>query len=222
VRVRNLRVVADVREVTITLPSRARSIEWQPVPQPFAVNPGCFRFQECRWNLEIVLRQGLGELFVIQVAGNIVGPRRWESVSSPRETGTVGEHDWSSCGSFAVTAPFEAATLVAAATAHGKQNQQQPHYDRRLDTAVRSRILAGNGTEETIWTNELIHSGRKSEDSRPSVNHCGHGSDILEQIVAKGGCSESAAEWKGSIRWKRLRPYRFFRLEFTRRARNHA
>src|ERR1700693_5947685 len=72
----NLRFVADVRSHD-TLPSRARRIELAAGQQPFAVILGC---SDSRVPVEIVFDQGLGDLFVIRVAGNIVAPSQVGSV----------------------------------------------------------------------------------------------------------------------------------------------
>ena len=66
----NLRYVADVRSHD-TLPSRARRIELAAGQEPFAAILGC---SDSRVPVEIVFDQGLGDLFVIRVAGNIVAP----------------------------------------------------------------------------------------------------------------------------------------------------
>ena len=62
----NLRFVADVRTHD-TLPGRARRIELAAGQQPFAVILGC---SDSRVPVEIIFDQGLGDLFVIRVAGN--------------------------------------------------------------------------------------------------------------------------------------------------------
>src|ERR1700727_1787070 len=66
----NRRFVADVRSHE-ALPSRARRIELAAHQEPFAAILGC---SDSRVPVEIVFDQGLGDLFVIRVAGNIVAP----------------------------------------------------------------------------------------------------------------------------------------------------
>src|SRR3978361_1327772 len=65
----NGRFVADVR--THTLTSQERRLELASGQQPFAIILGC---SDSRVPAEIVFDQGLGDLFVIRVAGNIVAP----------------------------------------------------------------------------------------------------------------------------------------------------
>jgi len=56
---------------TQTLPSPSRRRELATGQQPFAIILGC---SDSRVPAEIVFDQGLGELFVIRGAGNIVEP----------------------------------------------------------------------------------------------------------------------------------------------------
>src|SRR5579863_6429378 len=77
----NRRFVADVRSRD-TWPSRARRIELAAGQAPFAVILGC---SDSRVPVEIVFDQGLGDLFVIRVAGNIVAPSLIGSVEFAAE-----------------------------------------------------------------------------------------------------------------------------------------
>ena len=77
----NRRFVADVRSRG-TLPSRARRIELAAGQSPFAAILGC---SDSRVPVEIVFDQGLGDLFVIRVAGNIVAPSQIGSVEFAAE-----------------------------------------------------------------------------------------------------------------------------------------
>ena len=80
-RAGNSRFVADVRSRG-TLPSRARRIELAAGQEPFAAILGC---SDSRVPVEIVFDQGLGDLFVIRVAGNIVAPSQIGSVEFAAE-----------------------------------------------------------------------------------------------------------------------------------------
>src|SRR5471032_208391 len=77
----NSRYVANVRSHD-TLPSRARRIELAAGQEPFAAILGC---SDSRVPVEIVFDQGLGDLFVIRVAGNIVAPSLIGSVEFAAE-----------------------------------------------------------------------------------------------------------------------------------------
>jgi carbonic anhydrase len=72
----NERFVADVRSHA-TLASRSHRGELADGQEPFAIILGC---SDSRVPAEIVFDQGLGDLFVIRVAGNIVAPSQIGSV----------------------------------------------------------------------------------------------------------------------------------------------
>src|ERR1700680_2658744 len=72
----NLRFAANVRGSDALL-SHTRRVELAAGQQPFAIILGC---SDSRVPAEIVFDQGLGDLFVIRVAGNIVAPSQFGSV----------------------------------------------------------------------------------------------------------------------------------------------
>src|SRR3989304_2497876 len=72
----NRRFASDVRSRD-PLPSPPRRNEWAAGQEPFAIILGC---SDSRVPAEIVFDQGLGDLFVIRVAGNIVAPSQVGSV----------------------------------------------------------------------------------------------------------------------------------------------
>src|SRR5438067_9648001 len=72
----NRRFVRGVRSSDL-LVSEARRSELAAGQQPFAIVLGC---SDSRVPAEIVFDQGLGDLFVIRVAGNIVAPSQVGSV----------------------------------------------------------------------------------------------------------------------------------------------
>src|SRR5918992_2782804 len=72
----NLRFVSNVRGSDAFL-SHTRRVELATRQEPFAIVLGC---SDSRVPAEIVFDQGLGDLFVIRVAGNIVAPSQIGSV----------------------------------------------------------------------------------------------------------------------------------------------
>src|SRR4051794_26617867 len=76
----NRRFVAGRGEDVLTTPSRRR--ELADGQEPFAIVLGC---SDSRVPAEIVFDQGLGDLFVIRVAGNIVAPSGIGSVEFAAE-----------------------------------------------------------------------------------------------------------------------------------------
>src|SRR5271165_1072569 len=98
----NLRFVADARDGG-TLSTRTRRIELAAGQKPFAAILGC---SDSRVPVEIVFDQGLGDLFVIRVAGNIVAPSQIGSVEFAAEnfgTRLVVVLGHSSCGAIEAT-----------------------------------------------------------------------------------------------------------------------
>jgi hypothetical protein len=77
----NRRFVSGARSLD-TLVSRTRRGELVAGQEPFAVVLGC---SDSRVPVEIVFDQGLGDLFVIRVAGNIVAPSQIGSVEFAAE-----------------------------------------------------------------------------------------------------------------------------------------
>ena len=77
----NRRFVAEVRS-SETLTSNTRRRELTTGQEPFAIILGC---SDSRVPAEIVFDQGLGDLFVIRVAGNIVAPSQIGSVEFAAE-----------------------------------------------------------------------------------------------------------------------------------------
>ena len=76
----NKRFVSDIsRDAT---GRRARRLELAANQEPFAAILGC---SDSRVPVEIVFDQGLGDLFVIRVAGNIVAPSQIGSVEFAAE-----------------------------------------------------------------------------------------------------------------------------------------
>ena len=101
----NRRFMSDA-ESRIAVESRARRSQLVAGQEPFAVILGC---SDSRVPAEIVFDQGLGDLFVIRVAGNIAAPSQVESVEFA--VGTLGTRlvvvlGHSGCG--AINATLEA------------------------------------------------------------------------------------------------------------------
>ena len=77
----NRRFVSDISNRD-PIGSRARRLELAASQEPFAAILGC---SDSRVPVEIVFDQGLGDLFVIRVAGNIVAPSQIGSVEFAAE-----------------------------------------------------------------------------------------------------------------------------------------
>ncbi|BFN01456.1 carbonic anhydrase [Moraxella sp. K23] len=145
------------------------------VHEPFAIILGC---SDARVPAEIVFDQGLGDLFVIRVAGNVVAPSQIGSVEFAAEkfgTKLVVVLGHSHCG--AVTACVE--TLI------NPDQQFSPNLRSIVDRIRPSvynlhEIYTANGQD--IDAQELINRGIKA-NVRMSVTQLKHGSRILEDAV---------------------------------------
>ena len=86
----NRRFAGGVRSLETVL-SQLRRSDFVAGQEPFAIILGC---SDSRVPAEIVFDQGLGDLFVIRVAGNIVAPSQVGSVEFAAERSARG---WSWC-----------------------------------------------------------------------------------------------------------------------------
>src|SRR6478752_8568323 len=96
----NQRYMQNVRSVDSMLSHSRRDLQSQ---RPFAIILGC---SDSRAPAEVVFDQGLGDLFVIRVAGNIVAPSQIGSVEFAAErfgTRLVVVMGHSQCGAIGAT-----------------------------------------------------------------------------------------------------------------------
>ena len=171
----NARFVENVQNPQSTL---LASNALTHVHDPFAIILGC---SDARVPAEIVFDQGLGDLFVIRVAGNVVAPSQIGSVEFATEkfgTKLVVVLGHSHCG--AVTACVE--TLI------NPDQQFSPNLRSIVDRIRPSvynlhEIYTANGQD--IDAQELINRGIKA-NVRMSVTQLKHGSRILEDAVNNG------------------------------------
>ena len=171
----NARFVENVQNPQSTL---LASNALTHVHEPFAIILGC---SDARVPAEIVFDQGLGDLFVIRGAGNVVAPSQIGSVEFAAEkfgTKLVVVLGHSHCG--AVTACVE--TLI------NPDQQFSPNLRSIVDRIRPSvynlhEIYTANGQD--IDAQELINRGIKA-NVRMSVTQLKHGSRILEDAVNNG------------------------------------
>jgi carbonic anhydrase len=174
----NLRFVSGAREYGAS--GREASAADQ---EPFAIVLGC---SDARVPAEIVFDQGVGDLFVIRVAGNIVAPSQVGSVEFAAErfgTPLVVVLGHSRCG--AVEATLKELTR--------SQESQSPNLRSivdRIAPSVRDLI----GTELGADPNALLHHAVRA-NVRVSANHLRHGSAILEQLIRTDTLAVVGAEY---------------------------
>ena len=151
--------------------------------EPFAVILGC---SDSRVPVEIIFDQGLGDLFVIRVAGNIVAPSQVGSVEFAADrfhTRLVVVLGHSSCG--AIEATIE-------------QLQQPAELQSRNLQSIIDRIRPG---VESLLLTELKHQPEAllmhavRANIRASTSHLRHGSPVIEQLIETNGLLVVGAEY---------------------------
>jgi carbonic anhydrase len=164
----NRRFVAGVRSVE-ALQSRERLTRLAAAQEPFAVVLGC---SDSRAPAEILFDQGLGDLFVIRVAGNIVAPSQVGSVEfAVARFGTplVVVLGHTRCG--AIEATVDAA-------------EASPPL-RSIVDRIRPAVAPLLRTAAATDREELLREAARA-NVRVSVDHLRHGSRILEEAAAEG------------------------------------
>jgi carbonic anhydrase len=178
----NKRFVSGVRSIDSLVKQMQRE-DFVDGQAPFAIILGC---SDSRVPAELVFDQGLGDLFVIRVAGNIVAPSQVGSVefaASQFGTPLVVVLGHSMCG--AVMATLEEIKRPSDETSSNVlsivsrirpsvelllETDLHDHPEQLLKTAIRSNILA-------------------------STNSLRHGSQMLEQLILEDRLAIVAAEY---------------------------
>jgi carbonic anhydrase len=160
----------------------ARRRELVAAQRPFAVILGC---SDSRVPVEIVFDQGLGDLFVIRVAGNIVAPSQIGSVEFAAErfgTRLVVVLGHSGCG--AVQATIEELRRPSGASEHIGS----------ILAAIRpsvEAVLRGHPGDEA----EAVARAAVRANVGASVSALRHGSAILERLIRDDGLLVVGAEY---------------------------
>jgi carbonic anhydrase len=176
----NRRFAAGVHSLDST-PSRSRRAELVSGQEPFAVILGC---SDSRVPAEIVFDQGLGDLFVIRVAGNIVAPSQIGSVEFAVErfhTRLVVVLGHSQCGAIG-------ATLEELRRPTDAQSKNLRSIVDRIRPAV--ECLLTRGLPEETLLKEAVQA-----NVRVSADQLRHGSEILERLIEEDGLLVVAAEY---------------------------
>ena len=159
-----------------------RRPELTDVQEPFAIILGC---SDARVPAEIVFDQGLGDLFVIRVAGNIVAPSQVASVEFAAErfhTRLVVVLGHSQCG--AVLATLDELRLPAE-----KQSRNLHAIVDRVRPSVEELVRTGSPI-----TPALVERAIRL-NIRASANQLRHGSEVLEQLGEAHGLLVVGAEY---------------------------
>lgn len=178
----NRRFAADVRGPDASL-THARRLELANGQQPFAIILGC---SDSRVPAELVFDQGLGDLFVIRVAGNIVAPSQIGSVEFAAErfgTRLVVVLGHSQCGAVL-------ATLEELRRPSVNRSPNLSAIVDRVRPAVEGLLAAGAGQSQEALVREAVRA-----NIRAAAAHLRHGSRILEQLIQQEGLLVVGAEY---------------------------
>jgi len=151
------------------LTSETRRRELTDGQEPFAIILGC---SDSRVPAEIVFDQGLGDLFVIRVAGNVVAPSQIGSVEFAAErfgTRLVVVLGHSRCGA-----------ILATIEQLGRSSKDQSRNLRSIVDRIRPSIegLLARGLDADALVHEAVRA-----NIRVSASHLRHGSEVLEQLI---------------------------------------
>jgi len=166
-----------------SISSHAKRAELIAGQEPFAVILGC---SDSRVPAEMVFDQGLGDLFVIRVAGNIVAPSQIGSVEfavSQFGTRLVVVLGHSQCGAIV-------ATIDELAKGNGSPSKNISSIVDRVKPAVESLM----STELKNKPEELVNAA-VCANVRASANHLRHGSEIIENLIENDGLLIVGAEY---------------------------
>jgi carbonic anhydrase len=178
----NRRFASDAESPTALTTARRR-FELVAGQTPFAIILGC---SDSRVPAELVFDQGLGDLFVIRVAGNIVAPSQVGSVEFAADrfgTRLVVVLGHSQCG--AVIATIE--ELVQRA------DNPSPNL-RSIVDRVRPSVESLLSMGMAPHADKLVQRAVRA-NVRTSVDHLRHGSAILEDLIARQGLLVVGAEY---------------------------
>jgi carbonic anhydrase len=178
----NARFVANVRSLESLL-SHTRRGELAEAQAPFAIILGC---SDSRVPAEIVFDQGLGDLFVIRVAGNVVAPSQIGSVEfAATRFGTrlVVVMGHSRCGAIA-------ATLEELRRPGAQPSRNLRSIVERIRPSVESLLESPLRGDEAAL---IAHAVRANV--RASANQLRHGSEIIEELVEREGLVIAGAEY---------------------------
>lgn len=178
----NRRFVEDVRNGHL-MASQTRRSELADGQEPFAVILGC---SDSRVPVEIVFDQGLGDLFVIRVAGNIVAPSQIGSIEFAADrfqTRLVVVLGHSKCGAIQ-------ATLEELQRPSEKQSRNLRSIVDRVRPSVEGLLVSQRSYDHETLVRMAVRA-----NIHASVSQLRHGSEIIEQLIQTEGLEVVGAEY---------------------------
>jgi len=166
----NRRFVADA-SLFNTLSHQVRRRTLTANQEPFAIILGC---SDSRVPVEIIFDQGLGDLFVIRVAGNIVASSQIGSIEFAVEqfgTRLVVVMGHSKCGAIL-------ATLEELKRPSNDQSQSLLSIVNHIRPSVEPLLATNLERHPDILLQQAVRANINS-----SVNQLRHGSEIIEKLI---------------------------------------
>jgi carbonic anhydrase len=168
----NRRFVQNVRSVEAMLSHSHRDLDTM---RPFAIVLGC---SDARAPAEVVFDQGLGDLFIIRVAGNIVAPSQVGSVEFAAErfgTRLVVVMGHTGCGAID-------ATLDAILGEKGPASRNLMSIVDRVRPSIEALVSTELARDPVRLRREAMRA-----NVRASVSHLRHSSPIIEGLIERDG-----------------------------------
>ncbi|MCW8196602.1 carbonic anhydrase [Proteobacteria bacterium 005FR1] len=178
----NRRFVEGVRDRSLPA-SQSQRHELVDGQTPFAIVLGC---SDSRVPAELIFDQGLGDLFVIRVAGNVVAPSQVGSIEFAAErfgTRLVVVLGHSQCG--AVEATLE--------QLEKPQESRSPNLSsivNRIRPAVETLLETSGHCDHTGLLEHAVRA-----NVRASAQHLRYGSPVLEQLIQENQLLVVGAEY---------------------------
>jgi len=169
----NQRFASNVRSIA-SLVSQERRADLAAGQAPFAVILGC---SDSRAPAEIVFDQGLGDLFVIRVAGNIVAPSQIGSVEFAVERfgiRLVVVMGHTHCGAIG-------------ATLEVMETQGEPQSRNMLSIVDRIRPAIAPLMDDGIKDRATLERRAGRANVRSAADHLRHGTAIIENLTMNNG-----------------------------------
>jgi carbonic anhydrase len=174
----NARYAQNLRSIDAMLSHSRRDMSQQ---SPVAIILGC---SDSRAPAEMVFDQGLGDLFVIRVAGNIVSPSQVGSVEFAAErysTRLVVVMGHTGCGAIE-------ATLEAIANPGGTSRNLLSIVNR-IRPSVEGLMKSAQASDPAWIRREAVRA-----NVRASVNHLSHASELIERLALENNLLVVGAE----------------------------
>ena len=178
----NARFVSGVRSLEAMM-SQTRRGDLLAGQEPFAIILGC---SDSRVPAELVFDQGLGDLFIVRVAGNIVAPSQVGSVEFAAERSGIHL--------VVVLGHSRCNAILATVEELGRPTADQSPNLRTIVDRVRPSVEPLMAPELGLSREVLVRHAVRA-NIRASVNHLRHGSELLEKLIDRNGLVVVGAEY---------------------------